>query len=185
MSRNDGLSSAAVLLLLVTGAALLQDAAPPLAWGQVKPPFLLSLAAYYGLRRPLGLAALACVWVGLLLDGLGSVPSAGGALAVLLWFLVLCAVWARRQMSESVVACMVLAAGAAVVLSLSQAFWRWRAGDASADFLMALVRAGLQGLLAFPACALTVAVADALDRFASNLPTETHADGFDWSGSRR
>jgi hypothetical protein len=89
-------------------------------------------------------------------------------------------------MSESVFGCMLLAAGVAAVLSLSQAFWlRWRGGGIPGEGLLALVRAGLQGLLALPVCAFTVAVAGALDRFASNLKTETHAEGFDWSGSRR
>lgn len=185
MNRTDWASNIAVLLLLVTGAVLLQDSIPPLLWGRIKPPFLLSVAVYYAVRRPTGLAILACVWTGILLDGLGTPQVLGPAIGLILLFLLFCVFWVRRQMFESMAACALFTALLAAILPLAQSFFQpWQESFSRIVFIVSS-QAILQALLALPVSIVTVGIANAVDDFASNLPTEKDGDDFEWSGANR
>lgn len=63
-----------VLFLALVLAAPLQEVWPPLPLVGGKPPWLAAVALYYGAERGPGLALVAAVLSGLLLDGLAGTP---------------------------------------------------------------------------------------------------------------
>lgn len=173
-----------VLAVLSLCAGVLQEAVPPLAWGQAKLPFLVAVVAYYGLMRPLWLAGLAAGGCGLLLDGLGCAP-VGTAWLGMAGILLFCVLWGRRQMAEGVMSCVLVTAGGAALLSVLQyGVLRWKGGCPSLPGLWWVSRTVLQGMVGLPIGAVVALVATGLDRMALNTRAENHADGFDWSGGR-
>lgn len=184
MTRAELLYNALVLFVLTTVAAVLQDVLPPLPWGGVKPPFLLGVATYYVILRPLSLAAPAILWCGLLQDGLGSLPD-GVALAGLVALWAFCALWGRAQLPESRLTCLWIGACAAAVLSLAE-YASLRASGLlpSLPWSFILSRAAVCAAYAVPVCAAAALAGGLLDRMAHNIRTEHDADGFDWSNGR-
>jgi hypothetical protein len=184
MKPSAPLYNVLVMFVLTTVGAVLQDGLPPLAWGALKPPFLLAVATYYALLRPLPYAVPAVLWCGLLQDGLGSLPD-GTSLAGMVALLAFCVLWGRSQLPESRLMCVLVGAGSAVILSLIEYVSLRMSGLLpSLPWSFVFPRAALCGAFAIPVCAVTAAVAGLLDQLALNTRTENDADGFDWSGGR-
>jgi len=103
-----------VLLVALTLAAILQQGLPPVPVVDVKAPWLLALAVYYGVRREAGWAFAAAIGAGIVLDGLGCMPY-GVSLWVCVLLAVVCVMVVRRQMADTVVTCLVVTVGVALL----------------------------------------------------------------------
>ncbi len=174
-----------VLYVLVTLAAILQEGLRPLAWGQVKPPFLLAVATYYALLRPPWIAVLAALWCGWMREGLSGGLPPGVALLGLVLTAAGCTVWGRRQLPETALSCVVVVSAMGALLTWIEFVWL-RAGGRIAGW--SLLDVGLRSLtlalIAVPVAGLTAWFAMRLDRWALNVRTETDDEGFDWSETR-
>ncbi len=112
--------TALVMAVAVVMAAAVQALCPPVPGVHLKAPFLLGVPVYYAMRRGAWPALVSAVWCGALDDGLGNLPW-GVSFAAFPLIAALCLVALRRQLSESLAACMVAAAAGGVLLQALQA----------------------------------------------------------------
>jgi rod shape-determining protein MreD len=134
--------------------------------------------------RPVWLAGLSAVLAGLLLDGLGAVP-VGTSLIGMALLLAFCLLFGRRQMSESIVSCVLVTVGGSVLMTvLHYVTLRWNGNVPAMETSLLLARIVLNGAVAIPVGAVGALAAKALDHAALNTHSEKHADSFDWSGDR-
>ena len=157
------------LAILMVAAALLQQACGPWFWGLAKPPFLLAVAAYYALLRPLPLAIPAAFWAGVWADGLGSVPFPATLLASL-GLLAACAFHGRAAFYRTPAACALLGSCAALATAILQAAALFQTGTLQDSPVLLLLRLLLQMLLAIPVVFRTAWAARAFERATGNIP---------------
>ena len=165
------------LAILLVAAAALQQACGPWLWGLAKPPFLLAVASYYALLRPLTLAVPAAFCAGAWADGLGSVPFPATLLAALA-VLAVCAFWGRAVLYRTPAVCALLGSGAALVATLLQAAALLRDGALPDSPVLLLLRLLLQTLLAVPVVFATAWLARAFERLSGNLPPPEKGPSF-------
>ena len=178
MTFRDGFFDALALAVLLLAAAALQQGLGPWAWGLAKPPFLLSLAAYYALLRPLWLAVPAAFVAGAWADGLGSVPG-GPVLVTSLALVAFCAFWGRNELTRDIGTCAFLATLATLAATLLQALAlrTIRGGEAFPDTASVFAtRLVCQTALAVPTAFATAAAARLFERLVGNLEREGAAD---------
>ena len=169
MTVADRFFDALALAVLLVLAAALQQGLGPWAWGLAKPPFLLAVAAYYALLRPLWLAVPASFCAGAWADGLGSVPGCP-VFAAALALVAFCAFWGRAQLTRSLGACVFVGTVAALVATLLQALALALAPDGVPDDASVLAaRIFCQTALAVPTVLATALFARAFERLAGNL----------------
>lgn len=155
--------------VLVTSAAMLQEACGPWFWGLAKPPFLLAVATYYALLRPLPLAVPAVFCAGAWADGLGTVPFPATLVAALL-LVAFCAVRGRAVLNRTPLCCAWLGAIAALATLLLQAVALFRAGLLHEPAGMIAGRLAAGALLALPVSLATAWTARAFERATGNIP---------------
>ena len=168
---NGPLYDVLALVLLLVAAAVLQQSCGPWLWGLAKPPFLLSLAAYYALLRPLPLAVPAVSAAGILADGLGSVPFPA-TLAAALALLAFCAFRGRKVLVRTPRSCALLGAAAVLAALLLQALALRLAGSLHDSALELLLRSVCQTLLAVPVAYASAWAAWGFERATGNIPPE-------------
>lgn len=165
-----------VLLLLLSGAAVLQDLLP--GW-PLKLPWLAAVALYYVLCRPGTMAAVAAVWAGVLQDALGGLPVGGSALLLLAVAGVVLPL-RRFLLNESALTAAAAGAALGLLMTLWQYVWL-RAGAATAFGPRPVLLAALgQALAAAPVTAAVYLAARSLDRLAGNLPPRKEVHGLGW-----
>ena len=169
MTYADRIFDVLALAVLLVLAAALQQGLGPWAWGLAKPPFLLAVAAYYALLRPLWLAVPAAFCAGAWADGLGSVPGCP-VFAASLALVAFCAFWGRAQLTRSLGACVFLGTMAALVATLLQALvlalTPGGIPDAAPVFAARIV---CQTVLAVPTVLATALFARTFERLTGNL----------------
>ena len=167
MTVADRFFDALALAVLLVLAAALQQGLGPWAWGLAKPPFLLAVAAYYALLRPMWLAVPASFCAGAWADGLGSVPGCP-VFAASLALVAFCAFWGRAQLTRSLGACVFVGTMAALVAMLLQTL-ALAPGGVPDDAPVLVARIVCQTALAVPTVLATALFARAFERLAGNL----------------
>lgn len=166
----DAFFDALTLVVLLVLAAVFQQGLGPWAWGLAKPPFLLSLAAYYAMTRPLWLAVPGAFVAGAWADGLGSVPGAPSLVAALA-LVAFCAFWGRAELARGPGACVLVATVASLVATLLQALaLRFLSSAPFPDPPAVLaLRFAAQTVLAAPTALVTAFAAHLFERLVGNL----------------
>ncbi len=157
--------------ILLTLAAALQLGAAPWAWGFAKPPFLLSVAAYYAMARPMPLAIAAALLAGAWADGLGSVPGCASLLAALAQ-LAYAYLHGRAVLKKNPLSCALVATVAVFLATLLQALFLLGAGRLPGAASEVLFRLLCQTLLAAPVALATAGAAFVFERLTGNTPPE-------------
>lgn len=157
--------------ILLTLAAALQHAVSPWMWGFAKPPFLLAVATYYAMFRPMLLAIAATLLAGAWTDGLGSAPGCPVLLAALAQ-LAYAYFHGRTVLKKSFLNCALIATVATLLATLLQALFLFQAGRFSDSATVFFFRLLCQTLLAAPVAIATAGVAFAFERVTGNTPPE-------------
>ena len=159
------------LVSLLVLSAVLQQTCGPWLWGLAKPPFLLAIASYYALLRPLRYAFPVAFIAGAWADGLGSVP-VPATLFTALVLVGFCALHGRAVLNRTPIACTLLGTVGTLTTFLLQAIALRCAGrlaDAPSVFLLRLV---CQTALAIPVVFATSWFAVLFERATGNTPKE-------------
>ena len=167
----------AVAVVLTTAA---QAVCPPVAALHVKAPFLLGVPVYYAMRRGAGPAMVSAVWCGVLDDGIGNLPY-GVSFVAFPAIAALCLGVLRKQLSESIVSCMVAAAiGGALLQALQGAALAFDGRYAAPPLLFMAGRVVLAAGVSGAAGVVVAALARHWDVSCGNAGILNEGDTYSW-----